>query len=75
MTPAAVAKLVMTLFRLSVIGTVPAPSNAKPSEPRMIDIRVQPEGFGGASPADMNAVLRDRAQASRIFQRTRVHHE
>src|SRR5262245_52764782 len=58
---AAVSKLAAGLVCLSHIGIVQAAKKAMPSESQAIDIRVQREGFGRASAADIAAVLESAA--------------
>jgi hypothetical protein len=52
---------VVVLLGLPVIGMAQAANNGRVSEGRLIDIKVQAGGFGGASPADINAVLQSTA--------------
>jgi hypothetical protein len=54
---AAVTKLAAGLLCLSLIGTVHAANRSKDSQFRSISIRVQAGEFGGASAADITAVL------------------
>ena len=61
MNSAAVSKLAAGLLCLSLIGMVHAADRRKASQFRQIDIRVQAGGFGGASAADITAVLQSAA--------------
>ena len=58
----AMITLVLGLLSLSVTGMAQVADPRKVSEGRLIDIRVQGGGFGGASSADINAVLQSTAR-------------
>jgi hypothetical protein len=71
MSSAAVTKLAASLLCLPLIGIVHAADKSRASEFRSINIRVQAGGFGGASAADITAVLQSAAgELSRHWQRT-----
>ena len=61
MNSATVSKLAAGLLCLSQIGMVHAADKSSASEFRSINIRVQAGGFGGASAADITAVLQSAA--------------
>jgi hypothetical protein len=61
MSSAAVTKLAASLLCLPLIGIVHAADKSRASEFRSINIRVQAGGFGGASAADITAVLQSAA--------------
>jgi len=61
MNSAAVSKLAAGLLCLPLIGMVHAADKSRGPELRQIDIRVQAGGFGGASAADITAVLQSAA--------------
>ena len=61
MNSATVSKLAAGLLCLSQIGMVHAADKSRASELRSISIRVQAGGFGGASAADITAVLQSAA--------------
>ena len=70
---AAVTKLAAGLLCLSQIEMVQAADKAISSESRAIDIRVQPGRFGGASAADITAVLKSTAgELCRSWPRTQL---
>ena len=73
MSSAAVTKLVAGSLCLSQIGAVHAADKNRASELRSISIRVQAGGFGGASAADITAVLQSAAgELSRYSPRTQL---
>jgi hypothetical protein len=61
MNSAALTKLAAGLLCLPLIGMVHAADKSRGPELRQIDIRVQAGGFGGASAADITAVLQSAA--------------
>jgi len=70
---AGVTKLAAGLLCLSQIGMVHAADRRKASQFRQIDIRVQAGGFGGASAADITAVLQSAAgELSRYWPGTQI---
>jgi len=73
MNCAAVSKLAAGLLCLPLIATVHAADKSRASEFRSINIRVQAGGFGGASAADITAVLQSSAgELFRYWPRTRL---
>jgi len=73
MSSAAVSKVAASLFCLHLIATVHAADKSRASDFRSIDIRVQAEGFGRASPADIKAVLQSAAgELCRYWPRTQL---
>ena len=73
MSSAAVTKLAAGLLCLSQIGMVHAADKSRASEFRSINIRVQAGGFGGASAADITAVLQSAAgELCRYWPRTQL---
>jgi hypothetical protein len=75
MNSAAVSKLAASLLWLPQIAIVHAADKSTALESRQIDIRVQAEGFGGASDADIRAVLQSAAgELFRWWPRTRLPH-
>src|SRR5438094_7905526 len=73
MNSAAVTKLAAGLLCLSQIGMVHAADRSKASQFRQINIRVQARGFGGASAADITAVLQSAAgELSRYWPGTQL---
>ena len=71
MNSATVSKLAASLLCLPLIGIVHASRQERASEFRSINIRVQAGGFGGASAADITAVLQSAAgELSRYSPRT-----
>ena len=73
MSSAAVTKLAAGLLCLSQIGMVHAADKSRASEFRSISIRVQAGGFGGASAADITAVLQSAAgELCRYWPRTQL---
>ena len=73
MSSAAVIRLAAGLLCLSQIGMVHAADKSRASELRSISIRVQAGGFGGASAADITAVLQSAAgELFRYWPRTQL---
>ena len=73
MNSAAVTRLAAGLLCLSQIGMVHAADKSRASELRSINIRVEAGGFGGASAADITAVLQSAAgELSRYWPRTQL---
>ena len=69
----AVTKLAAGLLCLSLVGMVHAADKSRASEFRPINIRVQAGGFGGASAADITAVLQSAAgELSRYWPGTQL---
>jgi hypothetical protein len=68
-----VTKLAASLLCLPLIGIVHAADKSRVSEFRSINIRVRAGGFGGASAADITAVLQSGAgELSRYWPRTQL---
>jgi hypothetical protein len=61
--PSSIAAITVLAALLCLLGdqSTDAAANAKPAKSPAIDIRVQAGGFGGASPADIKAVLQSAA--------------
>jgi hypothetical protein len=73
MSSAAVTRLAAGLLCLSQIGMAHAADKSRASELRSISIRVQAGGFGGASAADITAVLQSAAgELFRYWPRTQL---
>ena len=73
MSSAAVTKLVAGSLCLSQIGMVHAADKSRASELRSISISVQARGFGGASAADVRAVLQSAArELSQYWPKTQL---
>ena len=73
MRSATVTKLAAGLLCLTLIGMVHAADKSRTSELRSISIRVQAGGFGGASAADITAVLQSAAgELFRYWPRTQL---
>src|SRR5205814_2635777 len=73
MKSAAVTKLAAGLLCLTLIGMVHAADKSRASEFRSIDVRVEAGAFGGASAADVTAVLQSAAgEISRYWPRTQL---
>jgi len=72
MISAIATKLAAGLFCLSQIQMVQAAENSRRLEFRSITVTVQADGFGGASPADIEAVLQSTAREfSRYWPKSR----
>ena len=73
MNSKAVTRLAAGLLCLSQIGMMHAADKSRASELRSISIRVQAGGFGGASTADITAVLQSAAgELCRYWPRTQI---
>ena len=73
MNSPAVSKLAASLLCLPLLAIVHAADKSRASEFRSINIRVQAEGFGGASASDITAVLQSAAgELFRYWPRTQL---
>src|SRR5207248_4571136 len=73
MNSAAIRKLAASLLCFPLIAMVHAADRSRTSELRSINIRVEAGGFGGASAADITAVLQSAAaELCRYWPRTQL---